>query len=561
MEGFFVFDVSNDLVFKFCNEKMSNRLYDIAKKTGLVDAGDNLSTGVLIKDVIIQIFNPLLANLRFMLIQFDNSFNYVKCKHDFNMVFDDESFGFLLITICSEKTIEFMQRMQGVYKVRSFLFKININFLNFNFFQSFLNHLCGPAIYQLKCDTAKSDILTKLITTWNRLYLEDQSTCLEALEQLSVSNELKKTNLVACLEQALEKLKNDAKFQRSHAILFHGNKFLSMFSARTSQSLTPSDIFFLNILCQSVDVTSSKIDTFLIFMKGFNNSCIPYRAHRIMISEKILFVLLSESGNTIISSNFYETFILLNKIKVLQAQIDLDSLVVETERLDRCIKNIIEIERKTKTKQSPEMEECVKNFQNKYETLRKKYIDMLKIMDKSQLVKVESYFPCFMEATKELYRLTYFSENARTITRDQEKAILNVNAFISDKVMKLSEFLDIKATNNFSAISLLEEFAGLVHFIYIDRTRGVCIFPDINRTARETTPTFKKKVWEMIETSRSYLQSGQTMVIWKDFAFTYLYTLWFEDSNGQLLKPKDQLNALSTKQNLVPGIISCEYYK
>ncbi|KAG5683849.1 hypothetical protein PVAND_013112 [Polypedilum vanderplanki] len=539
MEGFFIFNMANDLVYQFSNNKMNEKLSNLAKNVGLISdevaPQENLSS-----DVLMQTFNPLLANLRFMLIQFDNSFNYVKCKHGFNMVFDDESYGFLFITISNTKSIEFMQRSQGVYK-------------------AFVKHLVGPLVYQLKTDNTSSDFLTKLIITWNRLFVENQDVCLEAIEQLSINNDVKKNNLVSTLEQALDKLKQDTQLQRSHAILFHGNKFLTLFSARTSQQLIPSDIFFLNIFIQSIEICG-KIDTKLLFMRGSNNSCVPYKVNRIAITDDITLLLLSEYGNTIISTNLYESFLLLNKIKVLQSQSDLDSLVIETEKLDKCIKSVIEIEKKLKHN-SQEIEECVKNFQNKYESLRKKYVEMLKVMDKSKLLKVESYFPCFMDATKELYKLTYFNENSRRITQEQEKIIFNISAFVTDKVLKLAEFLQVKAKNNFSVSAYLEDFAGLVHFIFVDRQRGTCIFPDINQTAKETSPQIKKKVWEMIETARNYLQNGQTTVIWKDFAFSYHYSLWFEDANGQTLRPKDETNVLANKQNLVPGIIAHDFYQ
>jgi hypothetical protein len=119
MEGFFIFNMASDLVFHFSNKLMNEKLATIARNIGLFgDEAAQRESSFLSTDVLIQIFNPLLANLRFMLIQFDNSFNYVKCKHGFNMVFDDESFGFLFITISDSKSIEFMQRSQGVYKVR-----------------------------------------------------------------------------------------------------------------------------------------------------------------------------------------------------------------------------------------------------------------------------------------------------------------------------------------------------------------------------------------------------------------------------------------------------------
>lgn len=378
MDGFFAFDLQNDLIFRFINEPMKEKLVTIARKMGVL-AADATS---LSSDVLIHIFNPLLANLRFMLIQFDNSFNYVKCQHGFNMVFD-EYFGFLFITINDDKSIEFMQRSQGIYI-------------------AFLRYILGPAIYQLKSDNKKSEMLISLIVKWKRLYSESQDVCLEVIEQLTVNNDVK-NNIVSSLEVALEKLKQDPQFQRNHAVVFVGNKFLSMFSMRTSQQLTPADILFLNIFNQTME-PEQKIEYFMLFLRGTSNSCIPHKVHRITITSGVTLLLLSEFGNTIISSNLYETFVQLNKIKILQSQADMDNIVIETEKLEKVVKNVIDVGKKIKNN-SQEIEDSSKNFQNKYESLKKKYVEMLKIMDKNQLVKVESYFPYFLEATKELYKV------------------------------------------------------------------------------------------------------------------------------------------------------------
>lgn len=261
-----------------------------------------------------------------------------------------------------------------------------------------IRFLLGSAIYQIKTDNKKSEMLLNLIAKWKELYEESQDICLEVIEQLSVNKDVK-NNIVSSLEVALEKLKQDPQSQRNHAIIFVGNKFLSMYSMRTSSQLVPADILFLNIYCQSFEPTHN-ITSCMLFM----SSNIPHMVHRVTITPQITVLLLSEFGNTIIATNLYETFQQLNKIKILQSQADMDNLIIETEKLDRVVKNIIEIEKKIKTN-TQEMNECVKNFQNKYESLKKKYVEMLKIMDRNQLVKVESYFPYFVEATKELHRV------------------------------------------------------------------------------------------------------------------------------------------------------------
>lgn len=153
------------------------------------------------------------------------------------------------------------------------------------------------------------------------------------------------------------------------------------------------------------------------------------------------------------------------------------------------------------------------------------------------------------------------SDTDRRPIADQEKVFLNVSAVVSDKISKYFELLESKSKNNFTMVTYLEEFAGLVHFIFIDRQRGTCFTPSIDVTAKETSSQFKVKVWDMIEANRNYLQNGQTTVIWKDFGFSYSYSLWFEDSNGQVLKPKDQAGLLAAKPTSVPGMLAQDYYQ
>jgi Hermansky-Pudlak syndrome 1 protein len=152
-------------------------------------------------------------------------------------------------------------------------------------------------------------------------------------------------------------------------------------------------------------------------------------------------------------------------------------------------------------------------------------------------------------------------ESEKKPTADQDKILRNIAALVTDKLSKHIDLLESKSKNNFTMCSYLDEFAGLVHFIFIDRQRGTYFSPNIEMTAKETSSLIKKKVWEMIETSRMYLQNGQTTVIWKDFGFSYSYALWFEDSNGQALKPNDQVSALTAKSSSIPGMLAYDFYQ
>lgn len=374
-----MFDMSNDLIYQNLNDGLQKKLIDLARERRLCESDES----TLSKEIFIQIFSPLLANLRFMLIQFDNSFDYVKCEHDFNMVFG-EYLGFILITISNTRSIEFMHRSQGV-------------------FISFTRYIFGPAIYNLKSDTQKSEVITNLYNKWILLFDQNQSVCLDVIEQLTVSNDVK-NSIVLSLEHALDKLKQDPKYQRNHALIFVDNKFLSIFSMRTAQQLAATDIFFINLFNQIYPQTTNDMNSWLFFLHGVMNACIPHRVHRIVINPSTTLIILSEFGNTIMSTNLHSTLVQLSKIKILQSQCEMEGLVIETEKLDKFVKSVTEVAKKMK--HTSDEEEVVKSFINKYDNLKRKYVEMLKIMDKNQLVKVESYFPYFVDSAKDLFQVS-----------------------------------------------------------------------------------------------------------------------------------------------------------
>lgn len=65
---------------------------------------------------------------------------------------------------------------------------------------------------------------------------------------------------------------------------------------------------------------------------------------------------------------------------------------------------------------------------------------------------------------------------------------------IHEKLTNFMEFLTVKSQTNFSMMTYLEEFPGLIHFIHIDRSNGRVTAPNIDITAENTSLNLKKKV-------------------------------------------------------------------
>lgn len=106
----------------------------------------------------------------------------------------------------------------------------------------------------------------------------------------------------------------------------------------------------------------------------------------------------------------------------------------------------------------------------------------------------------------------------------------------------------------------LEEFPGLVHFLYIDRTSHRVTMPALDPNLEETSFT-AQKIWSMVKFARNYLQDGNMALMWKDTIFNYAYFVWFEDNTGAPLKPTVFPTANNNNSLPLPGILCQDFYQ
>lgn len=161
------------------------------------------------------------------------------------------------------------------------------------------------------------------------------------------------------------------------------------------------------------------MDTRLIFLQGNINGlyagCIPHIVHISHIDDDVTLIILIEYGSLPVSSGLFDVFFAVHKMRILQMQNDLDNLRPAFENLDHYVKHTLDAMKKVKYNNG-EIDSAIKKFANKWELLRKKYLELFKNSDKDLVLTIESNIPGLIEALKELFRVSFTFLGLRTIS-------------------------------------------------------------------------------------------------------------------------------------------------
>ena len=175
-----------------------------------------------------------------------------------------------------------------------------------------------------------------------------------------------------------------------------------------------------------------------------------YTANAIHISELaegINLVIIVEMTNLAISSGLYDSFHHLNVINGIQLQRDTEELRPVFDNLEGAIKKTLDGIKKNRAHMSNDVDMCQRRLQLKWEFVRKKYTELIKSRDSEAILQIESNTAGFVDALKELFRLTCLDKH---FLKQGTDMIITVSRLVSQKLNDFSDFLKVKAIKNFT---------------------------------------------------------------------------------------------------------------
>lgn len=609
MKGILIFDHLNDVLFTKCNKKFANHIQKLAKSQGLIsenkDASDENSK--LNPNIIMQLFSPIVTSQHIMASQFGNSYTSMKCHDGTNMVFD-EFMGYTFIYISLEE-IELMKRTLGVcVAIVRHVCGPDVGMLKVNRQKVCLvSSLLDAWVHLRNCEQSMLTEAIEQLSINTDLGVAILKVLHDASDKLKAQSEFCNVHILILVEQkflSLYSSKNARDLYAADILLMMlmcwvvNEKRKGNYEVDTNDNDDRTDILLPDNSSTreeqvpfgaklanptSEDITDlfrgsressineglySLMDDDLyshLILLGSEHDCTANAVHIFELADGINLVMIIEMANLATSSGLYDSFHYLNVINGLQLQRDIDELRPAFENFDLAMKKALDGIKKNRANISNDVDMCQRRLQSKWEFVRKKYLDLLKSRDPESILQIESNTSGFTDNLKELYRLTCFD---KSFLKQGVDVLTTVGKLVRQKLNDFSDFLKVKALKNFtlgSRTSLtinkyLEEFPGLVHFIYIDRTTHRLTAPTLDFTNPETLALTTKKIWNMVKQSRMHLEEGHLSVMWKDTTFNYAYFLWFEDGSGSPLKCKVYLNHIM-KNFPVPGIFCGDYYR
>lgn len=477
MDGIFVIGPMNVMLYHQFNRELKEKLIQLACENGLIEEqsskvqefnykpGNTLTAIIsfqmdieLDQNVILQLLNPILISQKMMFCQFDNNYSALVSRDKFNIAYE-EYFGNIFI------------RMSEIY-TSDVQKEILYNFV------CFARLLCGPNIAALKDETNNcADFLRNVMHQWMTDFLSDYYLLLDGINSFLVAPD--KLKSIATFMETELKVIGAVMGPKYHALLMYKEELVRIHSAPNMAPLPPHDVSNLFSLSHGV-LQNKKTQFFNAFLNGPQvYDCIPHVVAVTNYSEFDLKLIIAvEANNTEISRNIHKTLAFLNKVYNFTVRLDADNVKVVVDKIDFYIGQVQQSLKAAKgsATNADQLDGQLKSVEKKWSALKKKLGELMKISYKDVLKQLDSSLPSLIEILQQVFRVVYI-DGPRESMENEDLCQLCESGLVS----ALKGYHTIFSLNQhgLTVKSYMEEFPGLIHFIFINKTTGQIIAPEL----------------------------------------------------------------------------------
>ncbi|XP_064625622.1 BLOC-3 complex member HPS1-like [Lineus longissimus] len=301
-----------------------------------------------------------------------------------------------------------------------------------------------------------------------------------------------------------------------------------------------------------------------VFLQAPNCRTLPHYLHCLEIAPGLVLVVVSEVTRGRLAIILCQILHTLNMFLTESAgSKDQSHGRYRLEVMEGNLKKITDAIRKLKG----QGERLARDIHNRWDKVKQQ--GLLTWLEQAKLeelpVGLESCLDDLRVCLLDLFRRLYLNGPHMTDETHGQlvSALWRLQIHFQNKLLDYRDFLVVKAQRNITMTSYIEDYPGLVHFIYIDRTSNTLVAPSLSLLNKDdkmdATNMIKEKIWQMVDWVQSKLTQGYVSMSKREGDFTYSYFLWFEDVSGSPLVIQQPFQPY--KVNIPPGVIAGNFYK
>ncbi|XP_052741034.1 BLOC-3 complex member HPS1 [Bicyclus anynana] len=500
MKAVLIFDNVNDLLFSKWDESFLCRMktFNGQEKDGNITDNHHIS----------QLLSPIITSQRVMAAQFSNTYTSMQCKDNTTIVFDEWLDHVFMII--SEDDIDDAHRELLDCK-------------------TLVQHICGQNINLLHSSTYQE---------WLSVLLESRDKGDSIPGASGVIGESGATGAALNALRTVSKEIKCSPHQHYHILLFVGDKMLALYSSRGCEDLMPPDLILLSVQCVAAqeywremrenDSTSENVHLPWLSQEnsaivhlcggGSGSPCAPHSLHLAELAPRVVFAVLIDMELREVGIAVHMSSQILSNLRRLLLQRNLEVLPNTLDSLEATLKKTTEALRKNKGNSTL----CAR-ITTKMIELRKSCTTTTPLTPETTATALHTALDAVIDHLK-----------PDIPSLKLEHPVKEVRALLAPYI----DFLRVKAMRYFSLESgepdagssltlhkYVEEFPGLIHFVYIDRSTGRFLAPDMADCVDMLT---QRTVRSTLSTAMRALREGYGAAVWRRGALHVCAVRWFE---------------------------------